>query len=298
MGRITQIAKKFDGQSQASSVLLFFVVLTSIKFVLGIEHIQDVGLWDETMYLNWGVQLPQRGLPDPSWSPLYSVWYYLLSLIEPDRLRLYYLNYQVLVVSTVAAFYLFLRTLTINPYVSTCAAIWLLLSNVPFTWPFNGLFALLLLLVCLTLVVRVSSEETSYFIVGLGTAAAVVVSEEVDIRDVLFNVTRFYAHESCGQCTQCREGTTWMYKVAERILNGTGRSVDLDLLIETTTNMGMMPGMSICGLSDGAAWPIRTLVQKFRAEFESRIGEQEADAAERAIRTINPAAYELPILGR
>jgi hypothetical protein len=61
--------------------------------------------------------------------------------------------------------------------------------------------------------------------------------------------------------------------------------------------MGMMPGMSICGLSDGAAWPVRTLVQKFRAEFETRIGEQDADAPERAIRTINPAAYELPILG-
>ncbi|MCH8881066.1 MAG: SLBB domain-containing protein, partial [Planctomycetes bacterium] len=141
-------------------------------------------------------------------------------------------------------------------------------------------------------------DPRRYGLLGLGTAAAVVVSEEVDIRDVLFNVARFYAHESCGQCTQCREGTTWMFKVAERILNGSGRSVDLDLLIETTTNMGMMPGMSICGLSDGAAWPIRTLVQKFRAEFESRIAEQDADAAERAIRAINPAAYELPILGR
>lgn len=136
-----------------------------------------------------------------------------------------------------------------------------------------------------------------YGLLGLGTAAAVVVPEDADIRDVLHNIARFYAMESCGQCTQCREGTMWMYKIAQRILSGAGRSVDLDILAEVTENMGMMPGMSICGLPDGAVFPIRTLVQKFRPEFERHIAAQKPGAAEEAIKRVNPAAYDLPILG-
>ncbi|RMF74375.1 MAG: hypothetical protein D6744_14550, partial [Planctomycetota bacterium] len=135
-----------------------------------------------------------------------------------------------------------------------------------------------------------------YGLLGLGTAAAVVIPESADVRDVLVNVCRFYAMESCGQCTHCREGCTWMYKIAQRIREGAGRLVDLDLLVEVTQNMGMMPGMNICGLSDGAAWPIRTLVQKFREEFEAHIKAQPPDAALKRIREVNPAAYELPIL--
>ena len=139
-------------------------------------------------------------------------------------------------------------------------------------------------------------DPRKYGLLGLGTAAAVVVGEHTDVRDVLVNVARFYAHESCGQCTQCREGTGWMYKIARRIREGAGRSYDLDLLVELTANMGMMPGMSICGLPDGAVYPIRTLVQKFRGEFERHIAAQEPGAVERRIRGTNPAAYELPIL--
>jgi len=139
-------------------------------------------------------------------------------------------------------------------------------------------------------------DPRRYGLLGLGTAAAVVVPEDVDIRAVLVNVTRFFAHESCGQCTQCREGTAWMHKIARRIQAGAGRLCDLDLLVEITENMGMMPGLSICGLPDGAAYPIRLLVQKFRREFEQRIGAQAPDAAVRTIKTLNPAAYALPIL--
>jgi NADH-quinone oxidoreductase subunit F len=133
-------------------------------------------------------------------------------------------------------------------------------------------------------------------LLGLGTAAAVAVAEDTDIRDVLANVCRFYAMESCGQCTQCREGTSWMYKIAQRIQAGAGRIYDLELMAEVTDNMGMMPGMSICGLPDGAVFPIRHLVTKFRAEFEQRIAAQEPDAAKRRILEANPAAYDLPVL--
>jgi len=135
-----------------------------------------------------------------------------------------------------------------------------------------------------------------YGLMGLGTAAAVVVPESADIRDVLVNVARFYALESCGQCTQCREGTSWMYKIAQRIQSGAGRILDLDLIEEVTHNMGMMPGLSICGLPDGAAWPLRMLVQKFRKEFEQRIAEQSPDATAQRARDVNPAVYELPLV--
>ncbi len=139
-------------------------------------------------------------------------------------------------------------------------------------------------------------DVKKYDLLGLGTAAAVVVAEDTDIRDVFVNMARFYAHESCGQCTQCREGTEWMYKIAKRIRAGAGRTLDLDLVAEVTQNMGMMPGLSICGLPDGAAWPLRHIVQKFRKELEAHIAAQSPDAAVKHIRKVNPAAYELPIL--
>lgn len=141
-------------------------------------------------------------------------------------------------------------------------------------------------------------DVRKYGLLGLGTAGAIVIGDDADIRQVLLNVTRFYSSESCGQCTQCREGTNWMYKIARRIAMGAGRITDLDILIETTTNMGMMPGLSICGLPDGAAFPIRTIVQKFRAEFEAYIHAQQPGRVERVLREVNPAVYELPILGR
>jgi NADH-quinone oxidoreductase subunit F len=137
-----------------------------------------------------------------------------------------------------------------------------------------------------------------YGLLGLGTAGAIVVPRDADIRRVLMNVTRFYAMESCGQCTQCREGTSWMYKMAERIANGAGRLADLDIILANTRCMGMMPGLSICGLADGAAYPIRTIVEKYRGEFEEHIRHQDPGRVEQALRRVNPAVYELPILGR
>jgi len=138
-------------------------------------------------------------------------------------------------------------------------------------------------------------DPRRYGLLGLGTAAAVVVPEDADIRDVLLNIARFYSTESCGQCTQCREGTTWIYQIARRIHAGAGRPRDLDLIAELTFSMGMMPGLSICGLPDGAVYPIRTVVQKYRDEFERCIAEQPAGFVEDHIERINAAAYDLPI---
>jgi len=84
----------------------------------------------------------------------------------------------------------------------------------------------------------------------------------------IWRLARFYAHESCAQCTQCREGTAWTVKVLERILAGKGRPDDLDLLLELSENM---TGKTICVLSDSCAAPVVSGIQKFRGEFEAYI---------------------------
>jgi NADH-quinone oxidoreductase subunit F len=106
---------------------------------------------------------------------------------------------------------------------------------------------------------------------GLGTAAVVVVDDQTSMVDVLYNCCRFMAHESCGQCTPCREGTTWMTRILDRIRAGHGKIEDLDLLLEVSGSMGIIPGTTICGLADGAAWPVKNAIKKFRPEFEDYI---------------------------
>lgn len=106
---------------------------------------------------------------------------------------------------------------------------------------------------------------------GLGTAAVTVIDDQTSMVDVLYNVCRFFEHESCGQCTPCREGTGWMLKIVDRIRRGLGRKEDLDILEEVGDRIGIMPGTTICGLADGAGWPVKTAIRKFRAEFESYI---------------------------
>jgi NADH-quinone oxidoreductase subunit F len=106
---------------------------------------------------------------------------------------------------------------------------------------------------------------------GLGTAAVTVFDETTSIVDVVHNIARFMAHESCGQCTPCREGTTWMVRMLDRIRKGQGRLEDLKILEEVGDQIGIMPGTTICGLADGAGWPVKNAVRKFRAEFEQYI---------------------------
>jgi NADH-quinone oxidoreductase subunit F len=90
----------------------------------------------------------------------------------------------------------------------------------------------------------------------------------------LRNCVRFYAHESCGQCTPCREGSAWMRKILDRILDGGGRASDLEMLLELEKTMGIMPGTTICGLADGTAWATRTFINKYYDEFAAVCPEQ------------------------
>jgi NADH-quinone oxidoreductase subunit F len=114
---------------------------------------------------------------------------------------------------------------------------------------------------------------------GLGTAAVTVIDEDTSMVDVLFNICRFFAHESCGQCTPCREGTAWMLKIVDRMRHGRGRREDLDILVDVGDRIGIMPGTTICGLADGAGWPVKTAIRKFRSEFESYIKEGRSSMA-------------------
>lgn len=108
-------------------------------------------------------------------------------------------------------------------------------------------------------------------VLGLGTAGPTVFDEDTDMVSVTRNITRFFKHESCGQCTPCREGSGWLYQIMSRIETGDAKSKDLDLAREIAGSMGSMPGTTICGLADGNSWAVRTIMEKFPEEFENKV---------------------------
>ena len=110
-----------------------------------------------------------------------------------------------------------------------------------------------------------------YNVLGLGTACPTVFDEDTDMVAVARNISRFFKHESCGQCTPCREGSGWLYNLLTRIESGDARTKDLDLALEIATSMGSMPGTTICGLADGNNWAVRTIMNKYPDEFEARV---------------------------
>ncbi len=106
----------------------------------------------------------------------------------------------------------------------------------------------------------------------LGSGAVIVMDETRDMVESLLRLSYFYMHESCGQCTPCREGTGWMWRVEDRILNGHGKPADLDLLNSVADNI---QGRTICALGDAAAMPVRAMIKHFRHEFEARMKQPE-----------------------
>jgi NADH-quinone oxidoreductase subunit F len=103
---------------------------------------------------------------------------------------------------------------------------------------------------------------------GLGTAAVIVMDQSTDLVRAIARIAYFYKHESCGQCTPCREGTGWMWRVMERMARGEADPKEIDMLLEVTTQV---EGHTICALGDAAAWPIQGLFRHFRPEVEARI---------------------------
>jgi NADH-quinone oxidoreductase subunit F len=109
----------------------------------------------------------------------------------------------------------------------------------------------------------------------LGSGGVIVLDDTVCMVDALLNLARFYHHESCGQCTPCREGCGWIEKILRRIERGGGRPGDLDLCLEVARNM---TGRTICVLSDALAMPVISFITKYRAEFEAHIREKRCPA--------------------
>ncbi|WP_421791504.1 NADH-quinone oxidoreductase subunit NuoF [Hyphobacterium sp.] len=103
---------------------------------------------------------------------------------------------------------------------------------------------------------------------GLGTAAVIVMDKSTDIIKAIARISYFYKHESCGQCTPCREGTGWMWRVLERMARGESSTDEIDKLLDVA---GQVEGHTICALGDAAAWPVQGLIRHFRPEIEERI---------------------------
>ncbi len=114
---------------------------------------------------------------------------------------------------------------------------------------------------------------------GLGTAAVTVMDKSTDIVKAIARLSRFYMHESCGQCTPCREGTGWMWRVMERLVEGRAEIDEIDLLLDVSHQV---EGHTICALGDAAAWPIQGLIRHFRPELERRIADRQAARAAEA----------------
>ncbi|HIG22965.1 MAG TPA: NADH-quinone oxidoreductase subunit NuoF [Henriciella marina] len=108
---------------------------------------------------------------------------------------------------------------------------------------------------------------------GLGTAAVIVMDKSTDLIQAIARISYFYKHESCGQCTPCREGTGWMWRVLERMAKGQAEMSDIDMLLDVA---GQVEGHTICALGDAAAWPVQGLIRHFRHEIEDRISEYRA----------------------
>ena len=123
---------------------------------------------------------------------------------------------------------------------------------------------------------------------GLGTAAVIVMDKSTDIIRAIARLAYFYKHESCGQCTPCREGTGWMYRVLDRMARGEAHKREIDMLLEVTYQV---EGHTICALGDAAAWPVQGLITHFRHVIEERIDQYSANSKpEGAVR--EPAAAE------
>jgi NADH-quinone oxidoreductase subunit F len=119
--------------------------------------------------------------------------------------------------------------------------------------------------------VKMDAESLKEVGSAIGTGGVIVMDEDTDLVKVLARIAHFYHHESCGQCTPCREGTGWLEKILKRIIAGNGSVSDIDLLI---TVANQIEGNTICALGEAAAWPVKFMVERFRDYFEQRVSKE------------------------
>ncbi|MBZ0200955.1 MAG: NADH-quinone oxidoreductase subunit NuoF [Ignavibacteriaceae bacterium] len=125
---------------------------------------------------------------------------------------------------------------------------------------------------------------------AIGTGGIIVMDEDTDLVQVLARISHFYHHESCGQCTPCREGTGWLEKILRRLERGEGSVSDLDLLISVASNI---EGNTICALGEAAAWPVRFMVTRFRDYFEARVGKEVTLSVKNKVHSMRHTAIPL-----
>jgi len=111
-------------------------------------------------------------------------------------------------------------------------------------------------------------DSLKQFNSSLGTAGVVVISKDEDLLEVMLRISRFYKHETCGQCTPCREGIPWVYRDLEKLVNGKGSVEDIDRLVKLTHKI---EGKTICAFADGAVWPVQGLIAKFKPLLEEKL---------------------------
>lgn len=116
--------------------------------------------------------------------------------------------------------------------------------------------------------VIMNNEDLKKYKTFIGTGGVMVIDEDTDIPKLLLRIVHFYHHESCGQCTPCREGCGWMEKILKRIVSGDATISDIDLLMSVANNID---GNTICALGEAAAWPVQGFLRKFRHEFEAKV---------------------------
>lgn len=121
----------------------------------------------------------------------------------------------------------------------------------------------------------------------IGTGGMIVMDDTVDMVEAVANINAFYAHESCGQCTPCREGSLWLNKITTRVCGGGGRTADVDLIKDVADQI---PGRTICAHGEAASWPVQSSVAKFRDEYVEKIRLQNSGQGQARL---NPKAYPL-----
>jgi NADH-quinone oxidoreductase subunit F len=138
--------------------------------------------------------------------------------------------------------------------------------------------------------VKMDAESLKAAGSAIGTGGIMVMDEDTDLLKVLARIAKFYHHESCGQCTPCREGTGWMERILKRIIRGDGSSKDLDLLISVANNI---EGNTICALGEAAAWPVKYMVQRFRDYFEERVNKEVILPVPNKVHSMRKTAFPL-----
>jgi NADH-quinone oxidoreductase subunit F len=138
--------------------------------------------------------------------------------------------------------------------------------------------------------VKMDAESLKEVGSAIGTGGVIVMDEDTDLVKVLARIAHFYHHESCGQCTPCREGTGWLEKILKRIIAGKGSTSDLDLLI---TVANQIEGNTICALGEAAAWPVKFMVERFRDYFEQRVSKEISLPIANKVHSMRETAFPL-----